>query len=728
MRVRPPMQKVISSVRRDLLICLTLFITTIALYWQVTAYDYINFDDPEYVANNLVVKQGISKETINWAFKTTKTANWHPLTWISYLLDVHFFGSTPGVHHLINVLLHATNAVLLFIVFRRMTAGVWPSAIVAALFAIHPLHVESVVWISERKDVLSTLFWILAMWCYAGYSIHKDIKRYLAALVLFALGLMAKPMLVTLPCILLLLDYWPLDRLRLFREKIDRNKIPLSSIFPLIWEKIPFLVITTASSIVTFIAQKSEGAVKSLDFIPLSLRLANALNSYISYLKKIIWPYPLAVFYPYPSAFPWWKIVGSLLLLMAMFYLAFRNMKRHPYLLVGWLWYVGSLVPVIGIVQVGSQAMADRYTYVPAIGIFVMFVWGANELLRRWGLHKTGILTGTLLLFAALIAATWVQTTHWKDSLTLFRHAIAVTTDNYLVHSNLASTYAQNRQFDKAIWHYSEALRAKPGYAMAHNNLGLALVHKGRYTEAFAHYSEALRLNPDYAEALNNLGSALAQQGSLNEAIKHFRKAIRLRPHYAEAHTNLATVLVKEGKMDEAISHYSEAVDSDPYFETALINLALALSQQGRIDEAVLALEKGLKRFPTSADLNNHLGMLQQVSGNLDTAIIFYRKAISLQSDHGEALNNLAEAFLRKKEYEHALTISKKLVNLHPDRPVTYYNVACVYAQQGQIEESIEWLRKAIERGYNNWEMIKTDQDLENIRHTKGYQALIRNR
>ena len=728
MRVRLPKQKVISSVRRDLLICLTLFITTITLYWQVTAYDYINFDDPEYVANNLVVKQGISKETITWAFKTTKTANWHPLTWISYLLDVHFFGSTPGLHHLINLLLHATNAVLLFIVFRRMTAGVWSSAIVAALFAIHPLHVESVVWISERKDVLSTLFWILVMWCYTGYAIHKDIKRYLAALVFFSLGLMAKPMLVTLPCILLLLDYWPLDRLHLFREKTDSNKISLSHVLPLIWEKIPFFVITMASSIVTFIVQKSEGAVKSLDLIPLNLRLANAVDSYISYLKNMIWPYPLAVFYPYPAYYPWWQTIGSLLLLIAMFYLAFRNMKRHPYLLVGWLWYVGSLVPVIGIVQVGSQAMADRYTYVPAIGIFVIFVWGIHELLQHWHIHKAGIVTATLLLFAALIPATWVQTTHWKDSTTLFRHAIAVTTDNYLAHSNLAGTYAQNRQFDKAIEHYFEALRVKPDYAMAHNNLGLALVHKGRYSDAIEHYAEALRLNPDYPEAHNNFGIALAQQGSWNEAINHYRKAIQLRPHYAQAHSNLATVLVKEERMNEAISHYSEAVNSDPYFETAIILLALALSQQGQIDEAVLTLENGLKRLPTSADLNNHLGMLHHVSGNLDTAVIFYRKAISLQSDHSEALDNLAAALVHQKAYEEALIISKKLVNLHPDRPETYYNVACVYAQQRQIEESIEWLRKAIERGYSNWEMIKTDQDLENIRHAIGYQALIRNR
>jgi tetratricopeptide (TPR) repeat protein len=699
-----------------------------ALYWQVTAYDYINFDDPEYVANNVVVKQGLSKETITWAFKTTKTANWHPLTWISYLLDVHFLGSTPGVHHLINLLFHATNAVLLFIVFRRMTAGVWPSAIISALFAIHPLHVESVVWISERKDVLSTMFWILTMWCYTGYTTHKDIKRYLAALVLFSLGLMAKPMLVTLPCILLLLDYWPLDRLRLFGEKTDRNKTSLSSMLPLIWEKIPFFVITTASSIVTFMAQKSEGAVKSLDLIAFNLRLANALNSYIGYFKKIIWPYPLAVFYPYPAYYPWWKTIGSLLLLIAMFYLAFRNMKRHPYLLVGWLWYVGSLVPVIGILQVGSQAMADRYTYVPAIGIFIIFVWGANELLRRWRIHKAGILTGTLLLFAALIAATWVQTTHWKDSMTLFRHAIAVTHDNYLAHSNLAGTYAQKRQFDKAIGHYAEALRAKPDDTMAHNNLGLALAHKGRYADAVQHYSEALRLNPNYAEAHNNLGIALAKQGSWNEAIKHYRKAIELRPRYAEAHNNLATVLVKEGRMDEAISHYSEAVDSDPYLETAIILLALSLAQQGQVDEAVLTLEKGLKRIPNSADLNNHLGMLHHVSGNLDTAVIFYRKAISLQSDHGEALNNLAAALVQKKEYEEALIICKKLVNQHPDRPETYYNVASVYALQRQIEKSVEWLRKAIERGYSNWEMIKTDQDLENIRHTKGYQALIRNR
>lgn len=728
MRARPPGHEETSSVGREILICLTLFVGSVALYWQVTAYGYVNFDDPEYVANNVFVKQGISKETIAWAFQTTTTANWHPLTWISYFLDAHFFGSTPGVHHLINLLFHATNVVLLFIIFRRMTAETWPSAIISALFALHPLHVESVVWISERKDVLSTLFWMLTIWCYAGYSTHKDIKRYLAALIFFSLGLMAKPMLVTLPCILLLLDYWPLHRLSFFPEKTDPTKTSLSSIFLLIREKIPFFAITIASSVVTFMVQKSAGAVKSLDFIPLSLRLANALNSYIGYLKKIIWPYPLAVFYPYPSYYPWWKTIGSLLLLIAISYVAFYNMKRHPYLLVGWLWYVGSLIPVIGIIQVGSQAMADRYTYVPAIGIFLAFVWAGNELFQKWHVNKAAVVTATLLVFAALSAVTWVQKTYWKDSITLFRHAIAVTTDNYLAHSNLASTYAQSREFDKAIWHYLEALRAKPDYAMAHNNLGLALDHKGLHADAVQQYSEALRLKPDYAEAYNNLGSALAKQGNWNEAIKNYRKAIELRPHYAEAHNNLATVLVRQGRMAEAIFHYYKAVDSDPYFETAIIQLALALFQQGRIDEAVLSLENGLKRLPNSADLNTQLGMLHQVTGDLDGAIAFYRKAISLQPDHGAALDNLAAALSHKKEFEKALIISKKLVNLFPDRPETYYNVACMYAQQQKIEESIEWLGKAIERGYRNWEKIMQDPDLENIRDTEGYQVLIRNR
>ena len=567
---------------RDFLIGLLLFGGTLALYWPSASYDYINIDDPDYAAHNFILKQGFSKEAIAWAFTTTKTANWHPVTWISYLADVQFLGSSARIHHVVNLLFHALNAVLLNIVFRRMTNAAGLSLIVALLFAVHPLNIESVVWISERKNVLSTLFWLLVMGCYTRYTKTKDTKAYLGALIFFAIGLMAKPMLVTLPCALLLLDFWPLGRLFPGPNYLDHKTKALKNLGALLWEKIPFFILTIASSIVTFWAQQIEGAVKSLEIFPFTLRLANALVSYSLYLKKIVGPHALAIFYPYPSNYHGWQVSGAIILLAALSYLALRTRKRHPYVLFGWLWYIGTLVPVIGIVQVGSQAMADRYAYIPAIGIVTLIVWGAHALIRQRGINPIAAATAAGLAIAALATVTWNQMPYWQNSQTLLHRAIAVTKDNHFAHNNLGSDYAQKGQFEKAARHYREALRAKQDYWTAQNNLGLAMDKMGRLTDALEHYAKALQMNPENDEVHNNIGSTMAKMGRWDEAQKHYRQAVQINPRNAAAHSNLATALAKQGHMQKAIAHYVTAVQVDPYLETAIVQLALVYLHQGR--------------------------------------------------------------------------------------------------------------------------------------------------
>lgn len=559
---------------RGLLISVFIFFGTMALYWPSISYDYINIDDPDYAAQNSFVKQGFTKEAFIWAFTTTKRANWHPVTWLSYMADVQFMGSSARTHHLVNLLLHALNAVLLFIVLHRMTNAVWPSLIASLLFAVHPLNIESVVWIAERKNVLSTLFWLLVMWCYSSYAANKDIKAYLSALVLFALGLMTKPMLVTLPCVLLLLDFWPLGRLSFGAKVRDHRITALKNWGLLIGEKIPFFILTAASCIVTFWAQHIEGAVKSLETVPLTLRIVNALVSYALYLQKIVWPHSLAIFYPYPSHYQGWQITGAILLLTALSYLALHTMKRHPYVLFGWLWYLGTLVPVIGIVQVGDQAMADRYAYIPAIGVFISVVWGVHALIRQKGINLVAAATVSGLAIAALASVTWHQTPYWQNSQTLLRHAIAVTKDNHLAHNNLGGEYAQKGEFDKAVPHYFEALRAKPEYWRAQYNLGLAMDRMGRLTDALDHYYKTLQLKPDYDEAHNNIGNTLAELDRWGEARDHYRKAIQINPRNASIVYELGRLHHQRGERDQAAVHYRKAIALSPQNGEALNGLA----------------------------------------------------------------------------------------------------------------------------------------------------------
>ena len=582
-----------------------LVLATLTVYWQVGNYEFVNLDDDQYIVENSHVQKGLTSESVTWAFTTNHMANWHPLTWLSHMLDFQLYGLNPKGHHLANVVFHLLNTLLLFLVLQRMTGGLWRSGLVAALFALHPLHVESVAWVAERKDVLSTLFWILTLWAYLGYVKRPGVKRYLLTLVPFALGLMAKPMLVTLPFVMLLLDYWPLERIQLGQSFLGHTgqshpsiiaKKPRTQVFRLLMEKTPFFALAAVSSVVTFIVQKSGGAVVALEVYPLNIRIANAMLAYVSYIVKMIWPQNLAVFYPHlGQSLPMWQAVLAGLMLAVISVLVIRVGRRYPYLPVGWLWYVGTLVPVIGLVQVGAQAMADRYTYVPLIGLFIMVAWGVPDLVGSWRYAKPALTVAAASLLVALMVCTSFQVKHWKNSLSLFEHALRVTINNSQIHNNLANVLTQKGMLQEAITHYTKALEISPNYADAHTNLGVALAKQGRLEDAIKHYSAALRIKPKSPETHNNLGVALYSQGDVLGAIENYMTAVQLKPDYAEAHNNLGNGLAQQGRLAEAKVHYAKALTIRADYPEAHNNLGVALARQGKFHEAINHFTEALR-------------------------------------------------------------------------------------------------------------------------------------
>ena len=570
-------------------VILFLTIATVAVFWQVRNYEFIILDDGKYVTENSHVQDGLTWESLVWAFTTTHANFWHPLTWISHMLDCQLYGLDPGGHHFTNLLIHIANTLLLFLVLERMTGAIWPSAFVAAMFALHPLHVESVAWVAERKDVLSTFFCVLTMGSYVRYVERPRVSRYMLVLLLFAFGLMAKPMLVTLPFVLLLLDYWPLGRfqfgkpshdIRAQAQKSGRPNNQRSSFFRLVLEKLPFFALAAVSCIVAFLAQEYGGALRVLSLFPIEVRIANAVISYASYIGKTIWPLHLAVFYPHPGTLPMWRIAGACLLLVCISVPVIRAAHRAPYLTIGWLWYLGTLVPVIGLVQVGDHAMADRYTYVPLIGLFIMIAWGSRDILKGWRYRKIVLPISTGVLLCASMISTGLQVRHWQNSTTLFEHALDVTADNSMAHTNLGVVLAGQEKLDEAIAHYSQALRIKPDHLEARINMGAALAAQDKLDEAIAHYSSALHIKPNFAGAHYNLGNALAAQGKIADAIAHFQEALRIEPNDAEVNNNLGIALAKQGKTEEAITHFQEALRIKPDYTLARHNLEVALTVQ----------------------------------------------------------------------------------------------------------------------------------------------------
>ncbi len=560
-----------------------LILSTLLVFRQVRNFGFTNYDDDQYVSKNLHVLNGLTQDGIIWAFTTPHVGNWLPLTWLSFMLDCQLFGPNPGWMHLVNLLLHIANTLLLFAVLRKMTGALWPSAFVAALFALHPLHVESVAWITERKDVLSTLFLMLTLAAYVSYVRHRSLVRYLLTVLLFILGLLAKPMLVTLPFLLLLLDYWPLKRFSIFNFQLPIEKNPKSKIqnlkfaqsfLHLIIEKIPFLVLSAVSSVITFFVQQSSGAVADINILLLHSRVANAFLSYATYIGKMFWPQNLAVFYPFDArTIGPWQVMLCALLLIVVSVLAIRFGRRQKYLFVGWLWFVITLIPVIGLVQSGAQSLADRYTYIPYIGLFIMIAWGLPELLSKWPYRKFALGIAAVLVLTAMGIGTYRQVGYWKNSFTLFTHTIEVTQNNYLAHYNRGDTYVELGRWQDAIEAYKQAIRIKPDYAEAHNNRGVIYDKLGRYQEAIEDFSQAIRIKPDHAEAHYNLGVTYYNLGRYQDAIESYKQAIRIKPDHAKAHCNLGVAYGSLGRYQDAVEAFKQAIRIKPDYADAHYNL-----------------------------------------------------------------------------------------------------------------------------------------------------------
>lgn len=783
-------------------ISLFLVLSTLAVYWPVTNYEFVAYDDTDFVTANPHVQAGLTAEGFKWAWHSEVARNWHPITLFTHMVDCQFFGLNAGRHHLTNLLLHIVNSLLMFFVLKKMTGALWRSAAVAAFFALHPLHVESVAWIAERKDVLSTLFALLTLWAYARYSDEDKAPAprqstrliwYGLALALFALGLMSKPMLVTLPFVLLLLDFWPLGRWKLARPKplppdakkrpsrdsgsggrastraqagkddspgggLSHAASPLQAAKPaaiveratersfgwLALEKVLFLVLSGIDCCITFAIQKHGGAMLSVSNWPIASRIQNALIAYIRYIGKMFWPEKLAALYLKTGEWPEWQVVGATLALVAITAAVVAQSRRRPYLAVGWFWYVGMLVPVIGVVQVGMQTMADRYTYVPLIGLFIILVWGACELALRWQLPR--LVPGGLAVaaLAACMVLTARQVTYWKDSEALFQRMIAATDNNYMAHYNLGNYYSRHDRVEDAIANFREALQEEPNYADAHNNLGGVLLDQKKYDEALSHYTEALRLRTDYIQYFNlanaqaDAASARNDSGLFAVAAQNYREALKLKPDSADVYNNLGMTLAAAGKPEDAITQFRAALHYKPDFDAARTNLAFALAgarhsdealaqycqvahvqansaqahyefatdliSHGKTDDGILEFRAALRLKPDLEAAEFDLANVLSRAGKLDDAIAAYTAAARLNPNRAESYNGLGVCYAMQGKMEPAAQQFKEVIRLKPDDPGAYGNLGNALAAENKLDEAMPCYLQALKRNPNDFQ------------------------
>ncbi|RJQ60494.1 MAG: tetratricopeptide repeat protein [Desulfobacteraceae bacterium] len=601
-------EKALFGVRPDYWISFALILAILGAYGPITNYPFINLDDSVYVYENPHIREGLSLKGIRWALTATYASNWHPLTWLSHMADVTLFGMNPGLHHLTNLYLHVINSLMLFLFLKRFTGSDWKSGMVAMLFALHPINVESVAWVSQRKTLLCALFWILTMWSYCRNAEHPGLGRYMIVLLCFVVGLLAKPAIVSLPIILLFLDRWPLERYAKHSDLFSGGSKALA--WRLILEKIPLFLFAAFESIITFWAQKSGGAVTTLTVLPLDVRVSNAIVSYISYLKQMLFPINLVILYPHPRWIPGWQIAGSALLLALIAFLAVKDARRRPYVIVCWLWYGVALIPMIGIVQVGIQAIADRYAYIPLIGIFILMVWFLADISANWMHQKVKLASIAGILIVTLIGIARGQVETWRNSISLFDHALSATTGNYLAHYQLGMALAESGRIDEALSHYANAIEINPKFEFVHFNVGVAMFLKGRLDEAADAFSRALKIDPLNAAAYDNLGAVRFRQGDVNRAIRHFRKALSLDPRFANAHKNLASAFYEKRAFSEALYHYESALQIDPGDKYAHNNLGLVLIAQGRYQDAVNHFTKAFEIDSNFEQARHNLNLL----------------------------------------------------------------------------------------------------------------------
>jgi Flp pilus assembly protein TadD len=642
-----------------------LILSTLLVFWQVRNFDFVSYDDDIYVYENQHVLNGLTYDGVIWAFTTGYASFWHPITWLSLMLDCQLFGPDPGWFHLVNVFLHLANTLLLFAVLKKMTSSLWPSAFVAAAFALHPMHVESVAWIAERKDVLSTLFWLLTLAAYVSYVKRPSIFRYLISLVLFAIGLMAKPMLITLPFVLLLLDYWPLERFAAPRAVktaaiLDRRRI----LYRIIIEKIPFFVFSAVFSIITFLTQQAVGGIVDIKTILLTDRVGNAFLSYAAYMGKMFWPQNLAAHYPFNAVgsitLGQFMLCALLLLVISIFVIRFGRTKK--YLPVGWFWFVGTLIPVIGLVQFTGSSYADRFTYIPYIGLFIMIAWGLSELLSKWpqrsprcppcqrqhvaagrdvAAGKIALGMAAAIVLTAMGIGASAQVGYWSNSIALFSHAIEVTQNNYRAYYNLGIAYGKLGRHQDAIEAYQQAIRIKPDLAGAHCNLGVTYGKLGRHQDAIEAFKQAIRINPDYAKVHNNLGAAYLKLGRYQDAVEACKQAIRIKPDYAEAHYSLGAAYLKLGRYQDAVEACKQAIRIKPDDAKAHCNLGAAYHSLGRYQDAIEAYKQAIRIKPDYAEAHYNLGNAYLLSGDKGSALEEYKVLKTLDAEQANKLFNL---------------------------------------------------------------------------------------
>jgi len=684
----------------SLILAAALLVATFGVYAQVATHAFITLDDDAFIVQNQALKGGLSWAGTRWAFTTHLHGNWTPLTWLSLLTDYELHGLEARGYLLENAALHATTSALLFLALFRMTGARGKSLVVAALFAFHPLHVESVAWAAERKDVLSGVFFSLALLAHARACDRPTLARRSVTVGVSAAGLLAKPMLVTLPLVLLLLDYWPLGRLRGGAEQtaIDPQRMRAAVV-----EKLPMLVLAAGFSVLTFLAQRNVGAVASLELLPFGVRAANALVSYAGYLVQALWPSDLAIFYPpTPSRLAAWKVAAATLFLATATLFCARQWRRRPYAIVGWLWYIGMLVPVIGLVQVGLQAHADRYTYLPLIGIFLLVVFGAEELAGYWPPLRRALPVLATAVLAALAGATLKRLELWRGSIPLFEHTLSVTEGNYIIHSALGKALGLAGRNAEAIAHYEEALRLQPRFAEAQFNLANRLASIGREEEAIAHYQEALRIFPDFVDAHYNLGNHLRRVGRQAEAIAQYQEALRIDPRFAPAHDHLGNLLASLGRTQEAVAEWQETLRIEPAFVEAHYQLAIYFASQGQDEDAISQYEETLRLKPDLAEGHQALGEILVKRGRRREAATHYEEALRLQPALANAAWDLA--WLRATDPEasnrdgpEALRLAEHALRLGGADPAHLDILAAAHAEVGQFSEAIGAASRALD-------------------------------
>jgi len=673
-------------------ICLCLVMVTLFTYWQVRHHDFVDFDDDIYVTSNSHVQAGWTLDGLKWSLdiKNDNQTYWHPLTWLSLMTDVQIFGVDAGGSLTVNVVLHVLNSLLLFYFFRRWSANIWPSIFIAIFFALHPIGVESVAWVASRKTLLSSLFWILTLLAYGRYADRPSLGRYSVVIICLVLGLMAKPMLVTLPLVLLLMDIWPLKRISIggiARE--TRTAIRLLA------EKLPLFLLSILSVSLSMLSLHGNYFYSPYSAIPMNMRIGNALVSYLAYIGKFFWPLELSVFYPFPGQIPLWKPVIASFAITGVTIAVWQFGRRKPYLIVGWVWYVVTLTPVIGLLQAGLwPAMADRFAYIPFIGLYIIIGFGCFEAFSgRLDSRICCLLAASMIIILA--ARTWQQVAYWENSVTLFKHAIEVDEGNYIAHNNIGKSLRDIGQLDEAAKHYKMALNIYPKYVSAHVNLGAALALQGKTEAAVKHLTEALRINPYQADAHYVLGNILAEKKDLlNVAIQHYEKAIDINPDYLEAHNNLANILAEKGNLDEAVVHYRRVLEINPRYAKAYNNLGSALYRSDQLNEAVYNYYRAIDFQHDYAEAHNNLGVALKRQGLMEKAVFHYQKALLLKPDYSEAQFNLGLALVHIGEIEKATFHFEEALKIKPTDLQIKYHLEKTLKKLEAINSEIDAMKK----------------------------------